>query len=58
MRVLIFGCLTALALAVLPLAAADAAGGCGPGWHPVPPHFTPWGHWVPGHCVPNHPWWW
>jgi hypothetical protein len=23
------------------------AGGCGPGWHPVPPHFTPRGHWIP-----------
>ena len=33
------------------------AGGCGPGWHPVPPHFTPWGRWVPWHCRPNH-WWW
>jgi hypothetical protein len=33
-----------------------AAGGCGPGWHPVPPHFTRWGHWVPPHCAP-HFWW-
>jgi hypothetical protein len=33
------------------------AGGCGPGWHPVPGHFTPWGYWVPPHCRPNHYWW-
>jgi hypothetical protein len=33
------------------------AGGCGPGWHPVPPHFTPWGRWIPPHCRPNHYWW-
>jgi hypothetical protein len=33
------------------------AGGCGPGWHPVPGHFTPWGRWIPWHCRPNHYWW-
>jgi hypothetical protein len=39
-----------------PTAVEKVAGGCGPGWHPVPPHFTRWGHWVPWHCVPNF-WW-
>jgi hypothetical protein len=33
------------------------AGGCGPGWHPVPGHFTRWGVWVPPHCAPHHYWW-
>jgi hypothetical protein len=31
-------------------------GGCGPGWHPVPGHWTTWRGWVPPHCRPNHPW--
>ena len=26
---------------------------CGWGWHWVPPHWTRWGRWVPGHCRPN-----
>jgi hypothetical protein len=29
-------------------------GGCGPGWHPVPGHWSQWrGGWVPPHCAPN-----
>ena len=32
----------------------QAAGGCGPGFHPVPGHWSRWrGGWVPPHCVPN-----
>ena len=75
MRAAVFGFLSGLAVAALPVAAnavptgrnvptvtsAPAielvAGGCGPGWHPVPGHFTPWGYWVPRHCVPHHFWW-
>ena len=30
------------------------SGGCGPGWHPVPGHWSQWrGGWVPPHCAPN-----
>jgi hypothetical protein len=30
-------------------------GGCGPGWHPVPGHWSRWrGEWVPPRCAPNH----
>ena len=71
MRVAVFGFLSGLATAALPLAAnavptgpdmpavasspaiEQVAGGCGPGWHPVPGHFTPWGHWGPPHCAPH-----
>ena len=29
-------------------------GGCGPGWQPVPGHWSQWrGGWVPPHCAPN-----
>lgn len=33
-------------------------GGCGPGWHPVPGHWSRWrGGWVPPHCAPARgPW--
>jgi hypothetical protein len=32
----------------------NVAGGCGPGWHPVPGHWSRWrGEWVPPHCAPN-----
>ena len=32
----------------------QVAGGCGPGFHPVPGHWSRWrGGWVPPHCVPN-----
>ncbi len=56
MRLAIIAILSAFALPILPLP-ANAAGGCGPGWHPVPPHFTVWGAWVPPHCAPNFPRW-
>ena len=30
-------------------------GGCGPGGHPVPGHWSQWrGTWVPPHCAPNY----
>ncbi len=30
-------------------------GGCGPGGHPVPAHWSRWrGGWVPPHCAPNY----
>ena len=30
-------------------------GGCGPGGHPVPGHWSHWrGTWVPPHCAPNY----
>ena len=30
-------------------------GGCGPGGHPVPGHWSRWrGGWVPPHCAPNY----
>jgi hypothetical protein len=28
-------------------------GGCGPGFHPVPGHWSPYRGWVPPHCRPN-----
>ncbi len=28
-------------------------GGCGPGGHPVPGHWSRWRGWVPPHCAPN-----
>ena len=32
----------------------QVAGGCGPGFHPVPGHWSrSRGGWVPPHCVPN-----
>jgi hypothetical protein len=32
----------------------QVAAGCGPGFHPVPGHWSRWrGGWVPPHCVPN-----
>ena len=32
----------------------QVAGGCGPGWHPVPGHWSQWrGGWVPPRCAPN-----
>src|SRR4051794_41896447 len=32
----------------------QVAGGCGPGFHPVPGHWSRWrGGWVPPHCVPH-----
>jgi len=32
----------------------QVGGGCGPGWHPVPGHWSQWrGEWVPPHCAPN-----
>ena len=33
-------------------------GGCGPGFHPVPGHWSEWrGGWVPPHCAPHRrPW--
>ena len=32
----------------------QVAGGCGPGWHPVPGHWSQWrGEWVPPRCAPN-----
>jgi hypothetical protein len=37
------------------LGIVKVAGGCGPGWHPVPGHWSRWrGEWVPPHCAPNH----
>ena len=30
-------------------------GGCGPGFHPVPGHWSRWRGWVPPHCVPHQP---
>src|SRR5215813_7321265 len=32
----------------------QVAGGCGPGFHPVPGHWSRWREWVPPHCAPNH----
>jgi hypothetical protein len=33
----------------------QAWGGCGPGMHPVPGHWSRWrGGWVPPHCVPHY----
>jgi hypothetical protein len=30
-------------------------GGCGPGFRPVPGHWSQWrGAWIPPHCAPNH----
>ncbi len=30
-------------------------GGCGPGMHPVPGHWSRWrGGWVPPHCAPRY----
>ena len=30
-------------------------GGCGPGAHPVPGHWSQWrGAWIPPHCAPNY----
>ena len=31
-------------------------GGCGPGWRPVPGHWTRWRGWVPPHCAPARHW--
>ena len=34
----------------------QVAGGCRPGYHPVPGYFSYWrggSIWVPGHCAPN-----
>jgi hypothetical protein len=32
----------------------QVGGGCGPGWHPVPGHWSQWrGGWVPPRCAPN-----
>jgi hypothetical protein len=28
-------------------------GGCGPGWRPVPGHWSHWRGWVPPHCAPS-----
>jgi hypothetical protein len=28
-------------------------GGCGPGFGPVPGHWSRWRGWVPPHCAPN-----
>ena len=30
-------------------------GGCGPGFHPVPGHWSPYRGWVPPHCAPHRP---
>ena len=35
----------------------QVAGGCGPGWRPMPGHWDPYRGWVPPHCVPIRPYW-
>jgi hypothetical protein len=54
--------LSARAAPVIPNPGADHAssivqvwGGCGPGAHPVPGHWSRWrGAWVPPHCAPHY----
>jgi hypothetical protein len=56
---------TAMSASAAPVIAPPAAhqatgivqvwGGCGPGGHPVPGHWSPMlGVWVPPHCAPNY----
>ena len=52
---------SARAAPLVPPAPADHAagivqvwGGCGPGFHPVPGHWTRWGVFAPPHCAPNY----
>jgi hypothetical protein len=33
----------------------EVRGGCGPGFHPVPGHWSQWrGAWIPPHCAPSY----